>query len=144
MVAKERQISSHTGLPSGLPGDVPQRRLHRADGGDGHAAPAEEAGPVIHLLPQPLDLGGILATQEIRQPALAADDGVDDQRRRFGLPDTAQPLIGVHAHDGLLIFPRVIQGNRFDVGDFHVCCILRYLRRVSQPSSNSRRKKSCP
>jgi hypothetical protein len=51
--------------------DIPESSFHGADRCDGNAAPSPETGAIVHVLPQSLDLQGVLALIRSSSPPRA-------------------------------------------------------------------------
>ncbi len=120
-------------LALGLALDVPQRDVDAADGVDRRAAPAEVVGRVVHAVPQPFDVAGVLAEQHRAQaPRLGVgdrrlDDGAHDRGLAVDLGDAGDAGVGMDAHDAVVptavvaraVPARHAQLDDLDARDFH-------------------------
>ena len=123
-LASEQPVERHAG---GLPGDVPQRHVDRADAERDQPAVAVPVGRVAEPAPDARDVARIPAHDQGRQAAL--DDEGHRQGRllaaRDGLPPAHQPVVGLDADErqradlAVIVRFRVTNGERLDAADSH-------------------------
>ncbi len=86
-----------------------QGHIQGADGVDHRAPPPVHGRAHIELLPERLDLQGILADQHLGEAqahgvgAGGLDAGAGDPGIDIALPDARQPLIGMDLHDDIVL-----------------------------------------
>ena len=121
------------GQAEGLALDVPEREVNAAHRVQADAAPAGVDGAVIHLVPEPLGLEGVLADEQMLQTGADGvaerplDDGLGRERRGVHLADAGDAGVRGDLDDERVLaavalgadkFLRDVNG--FDVRDFHV------------------------
>ena len=78
--------------------DVPDREVHRRDGGHGHALAAPGVGGAVHALPQVLVVPGVLAQHQRGQ--VLVDDGLGDLGRQGHVAQADNAAVGLDLHHG--------------------------------------------
>ena len=106
--------SSWIGLPAALPAmshSAISMLLQRVQS---DSAPTDIDYPAVHLLPEPLGLERVFADEQVvqavcdRMRAGRVDDRAHGFRGRVDLADFVIPLVGVDAHDQVVLLPSPI------------------------------------
>ena len=117
---------------------VPQGHIDGRHRGDRHRRAAKIHRAAEHFLPQPLGFQRMLADEQFAQAAgdvmaeWRIDNGFDDLRRRVGLADPFQAVVGAHPHEHGVLAAGGLGLNAGDaknladqVGDFHRAKVVR-------------------
>ncbi len=112
--------------------DVPEGEIDAAHGLNGGPPPAVIDGPLVHLLPDAMDLEWVLSKDDLPEPpgegmrSPRLNDGLDDPWRGIHLPNTFDTLVRGHPHHrgilaavGTLHDLREREYHDFHIGDLH-------------------------
>src|SRR5690606_14889587 len=110
------------GLAGGLAADVPERDVDAAHAFDASAAAAHVGEAAEGLVPEPLDVGRVLALEYVADLAQhGAQGAIGEFRRRRDLAPPGDALVGRDLEEQELPPVRCAGPDqpRFDAGDFH-------------------------